>query len=142
MVVDDIWKTVAPFCKEPGPKPECTDRELIAMSLIGECRGWHMETELLSCWKNYQHLFSHLPSQSRFNRRRRNLMQATNLIRLVILRSLDLSRDSQCLIDSLLFRWFNFTWFPVLQATEKFIKPLLARRLPKNKPPLAIGCIC
>ena len=51
VVVDDIWKTIAPFCKRPGPKPECTDSELIAMSLIGECRGWHMETDLLSCWK-------------------------------------------------------------------------------------------
>jgi hypothetical protein len=101
VIVDDIWKQVAPFCSRPGPKPECTDSELIAMSLIGECRGWHMETDMLSCWKEYQHLFPHIPTQSRFNRRRRNLMQATNLIRLVILRSLDLSRDGQCLIDSL-----------------------------------------
>ena len=101
VIVDDIWKEVAPFFARPGPKPECTDSELIAMSLIGECRGWHMETDLLSCWKEYQHLFPHIPTQSRFNRRRRNLMQATNLIRLVILRSLDLSRDSQCLIDSI-----------------------------------------
>ncbi|TLM99577.1 IS982 family transposase [bacterium] len=101
VIVDDIWKQVAPFCSRPGPKPECTDSELIAMSLIGECRGWHMETDLLSCWKENLHLFPHIPTQSRFNRRRRDLMQATNLIRLVILRSLDLSRDGQCLIDSL-----------------------------------------
>ncbi len=71
------------------------------MALIGECRGWHMETELLSCWKEYRALFHHIPSQSRFNRRRRNLMQAFNLIRQVILRSLDLSMDRQCRIDSL-----------------------------------------
>ena len=51
------------------------------MALIGECRGWHMETELLSCWKEYRAMFHHIPSQSRFNRRRRNLMQAFNLIR-------------------------------------------------------------
>ena len=101
VVVDDIWKTIAPLCKRPGPKPECSDSELIAMTLIGECRGWHMETELLSCWKDYPHLFPHIPSQSRFNRRRRNLMHAINLIRQVILRSLDLSQDPQCIIDSL-----------------------------------------
>ncbi len=101
VVVDDIWKPIAPFFKRPGPKPECRDSELIAMSLIGECRGWHMETELLSCWKEYRHLFPHIPSQSRFNRRRRNLMHAINLIRQVILRSLDLSLDRQCMIDSL-----------------------------------------
>jgi hypothetical protein len=29
--VDDIWKEVAPFFAQPGPKPECTDSELIAM---------------------------------------------------------------------------------------------------------------
>ena len=57
VVVDDIWKPIAPFFKRPGPKPECGDSELIAMALIGECRGWHMETELLSCWKEYRHLF-------------------------------------------------------------------------------------
>ena len=46
-------------------------------------------------------MFRHIPSQSRFNRRRRNLMQAFTLIRQVILRSLDLSLDRQCIIDSL-----------------------------------------
>jgi hypothetical protein len=101
VVVDDIWKEIAPLFKRPGPKPECIDSELIAMSLIGECRGWHMETELLSCWKEYRHLFPHIPSQSRFNRRRRNLMRAVNLIRQIILRGLDLSQDRQCILDSL-----------------------------------------
>lgn len=101
VVVDDIWKPIAPLFKRPGPQPECSDSELIAMTLIGECRGWHMETELLSCWQEYRYLFPHIPSQSRFNRRRRNLMQAINLIRQVLLRSLDLSLDRQCIIDSL-----------------------------------------
>ena len=68
VVVDDIWKSIMPFFKRPRPGSECTDSELIAMSMIGECRGWHMETELLSCWKDYRHLFPHIPSQSRFNR--------------------------------------------------------------------------
>lgn len=101
VIVDDIWKEVAPFFARPGPKPECTDSELIAMSLIGECRGWHMETDLLSCMQEYKSLFPHIPSQSRFNRRRRNLALAINLIRQVLLRSMDLSWDSQCIIDSL-----------------------------------------
>lgn len=101
VLVDDIWKTIAPLCKRPGPAPVCSDSELIAMSLIGECRGWHMETDLLSCMQEYKSLFPHIPSQSRFNRRRRNLAQATNLIRKVLLSSMDLSRDCQCIIDSL-----------------------------------------
>lgn len=101
VIVDDIWKEVAPFFARPGPAPACSDSELIAMSLIGECRGWHMETDLLSYLREYRHLFPILPSQSRFNRRRRNLMQGMNLIRQVLLRSLDLSQDRQCIIDSL-----------------------------------------
>ena len=36
-VVDEIWLKVAPFFKRPGPKPECSDSELLAMALIGEC---------------------------------------------------------------------------------------------------------
>jgi hypothetical protein len=101
VVVDDIWKPIASLFHRPGPKPECSDSELMAMTLIGECRGWHMETDLLSCMQEYKPLFPHIPSQSRYNRRRRNLMSAINLIRQVILHSLDLSQDGQCIIDSL-----------------------------------------
>lgn len=101
VVVDDIWKSIAPLFRRPGPVPECADSELIAMSLIGESKGWHMETELLSNWKTLRHLFPRIPSQSRFNRRRRNLMLAVNLMRQIILRSMDLSQDRQCIMDSL-----------------------------------------
>jgi hypothetical protein len=52
VVVNDIWKELAPLFSRPGPPPGCSDSELIAMTLIGECRGWHMETELLSRWKD------------------------------------------------------------------------------------------
>jgi len=37
VVVDDIWKLIESFFRRPGSKPECADRELIAMTLIGEC---------------------------------------------------------------------------------------------------------
>jgi hypothetical protein len=109
VVVDDIWLKIAPFFKRPGPKPECPDSELLAMALIGECRGWDVETEMLSYWQEHRDLFPKIPSQSRFpgltartgNRRRRALMQAFNLIRQVILQSLDVAQDRQCVIDSL-----------------------------------------
>ena len=39
VVTDDIWLKIAPFFKRPGPRPECPDSELLAMALIGECRG-------------------------------------------------------------------------------------------------------
>ena len=101
VTVDDIWQQIAPLFERPGPKPRCSDSELISMALIGECRGWNLETEMLSQWREYRHLFPNIPSQSRFNRRRRNLMYAFNLIRQVILKSLDIAQDDQCVIDSL-----------------------------------------
>ena len=101
VIVDDIWKEIAPLLKRPGPTPMCSDSELITMALIGECRGWDKETEMLNNWQERRDLFPHIPSQSRFNRRRRNLMQAFNLIRQVLLCGLDLAQDRQCVIDSL-----------------------------------------
>jgi hypothetical protein len=71
------------------------------MVLIGECRGWDVETELLSQWREHRDLFPQQPSQSRFNRRRRQLMLAFNLIRRVVLRELDVAQERPCVIDSL-----------------------------------------
>jgi hypothetical protein len=101
VIVDDIVQELAPLLRRPGPEPDCSDSELITMTLVGECRGWDMETELLSHMKEHRDLFPNIPSQSRFNRRRRNLMCAINLIRLTLLRWLDLAQDRHCLIDSL-----------------------------------------
>lgn len=101
MIVDDIWQQIAPLFKRPGPKPVCSDSELITMAIVGECRGWDVETEMLSYWREHQDLFPNIPSQSRFNRRRRNLMLAFNLIRRTVLQMLDLAQDTQCVIDSL-----------------------------------------
>lgn len=101
VVVDDIWQQIAPLFKRPGPEPACSDSELIAMALIGECKGWDQETELISNWQEHRDLFPEIPERSRFNRRRRNLMQGINLIRQLILSRLDLTLDHQTLIDSL-----------------------------------------
>jgi hypothetical protein len=100
-MVDDIWLQIAPLFKRPGPAAECSDSELLTMALVGECRGWDVETDMLSQWQGHRDLFPHIPSQSRFNRRRRALMNAFNLIRQVVLRQLDLSGDGQAAIDSL-----------------------------------------
>lgn len=101
VLVDDIWNQIAPLFKRPGPAPECSDSELITMVLVGECRGWDVETEMLSYWQEHRDMFPHIPSQSRFNRRRRNLMLAFNLIRQTLLQALDVAQDQQCAIDSL-----------------------------------------
>jgi hypothetical protein len=101
VIVDDLWKQIAPLFHRPGPAPQCADSELLAMALIGECRGWDVETELLSHFRDYRHLFPVQPTQSRFNRRRRQLLQAFQLLRQLVLRMLDLAQDRHCAIDSL-----------------------------------------
>jgi hypothetical protein len=101
VVVDDIWEGLEPLFRRPGPEPECGDAELIAMTLIGECRGWDQETELLANFRERRSLFPAVPSQSRYNRRRRHLSQGFNLVRRAVLALLDLARDRQCAIDSL-----------------------------------------
>ncbi len=101
VVVDDIWKKIKPLFRRPGPEPLCSDSELLAMTMIGECRGWHLETELLANFRKHRGLFPVIPSQSRYNRRRRHLLPAFNLVRRAVLALLDLSQDRQCVIDSL-----------------------------------------
>ena len=101
VLIDEIWQHIAPQFSHPGPVSECSDSELLTLALVGECRGWDKETEMMLEWQMYQHLFPHLPERSRFNRRRRHLGLAMNLIRQAVLRSLDLVQDRQCLIDSL-----------------------------------------
>ena len=102
-IVDDIWKTIEiqPSFQRPGPAPSCSDSELITMTLIGECKGWDTETTMLSEWRARKSLglFPHVPSQSRFNRRRRSLMYGFNMVRQVVLRMLDLAADRQCVIE-------------------------------------------
>lgn len=101
VLVDDIWQQLAPSFRRPGPAPECSDSELLTMALVGECRGWELETDLLSHFREHRDLFPRQLSQSRFNRRRRQLAEGFNQLRRVVLNALDLALERQCVIDSL-----------------------------------------
>lgn len=101
VIVDDIMQQIAPLLKRRGPAPACSDSELITLVLVSECCGWDLETDMLSFWRGHRDLFPRLPSQSRFNRRRRNLMGVVNMIRQAVLQMLDVSQDRQGVIDSL-----------------------------------------
>src|SRR4051794_40802682 len=101
VVVDDLYNQIAPLFHRPGPAPQCSDSELLAMALIGACRGWDLETDLPSPSRESRPLSPVQPPQSRFNRRRRQLMQAFQLIRCLVLRMLDVAQDRQCVLDSL-----------------------------------------
>lgn len=68
---------------------------------MGQCRGWDMETDLLSQWRERPDLFLHIPERSRFNRWRRNLMHAINCIRQLVVQLLDVAYGRYCTIDSL-----------------------------------------
>ncbi len=100
-IVEDTYRQISPLFPRPGPQPLCSDSELMTMCLVSECNGWDVETNMLSEWTAHKELFPHIPSQSRFNRRRRALMHGFNLVRGVVLRLLDLAQDRQCCIDSL-----------------------------------------
>ncbi len=101
VLVDEIWPEITPRCHRPGPVPACTDQELVAMALVGECEGWDQETEFASKWARHRDLFPVQPERSRFNRRRRLLAGAINEVRRRLLARLDLALDRQCVLDSL-----------------------------------------
>jgi hypothetical protein len=99
-LVDDLWPRIAPLCTRPGSAPVCSDPELLTMALVGEAKGWHEETVLLSEWAAHRDLFPHQPSRTRFNRRRRQLAGPLNQLRRLLLRALALAADGQCVLDS------------------------------------------
>jgi hypothetical protein len=101
VLVDDFWKVVEKQFKHPRQKPLCSDSELLSMVLISEAKGWDVETEALSQWQSHRDLFPCIPSQSRFNRRRRQLADALLLLRRQLLSNLDVAQDPYCAIDSL-----------------------------------------
>lgn len=101
VVIDEVWQQLAPVFRRPGPAPACSDSEVMTMAIVGQCRGWDLETDLISQWHERRDLFPTVPERSRFNRRRRNLMHAINCVRQVVLRLLDLAQDRYCTIDSL-----------------------------------------
>lgn len=118
VLVDDLWTRLGHRYRRPGPAPACSDSELITMVLVGECRGWDEETDLVAAWQDYRALFPVLPERSRFNRRRRALMHAINDLRRAVLPVLDLAQDRQCVIDSLPVPVMHFHLVPSSPGTR------------------------
>src|SRR5215469_6898236 len=101
VLISDRFASFSPLLVRPGPVPACTDAELITLALVGECCGWDQETGVLRRWRAHRDLFPHQPQRTRFNRRRRALAPAINLLRRAIVAVLAGAQDQQCLIDSL-----------------------------------------
>jgi hypothetical protein len=117
VLVDDFWKEIERQFKHPRQKPLCSDSELLSMVLISEARGWDVETEALSHWQGHRDLFPHIPCQSRFNRRRRQLSDALMLLRQKLLSQLDVAQDPFCAIDSLPIPVVEFHHAPRCSST-------------------------
>lgn len=83
VLVDELYQVlVAPHDARPGPRSAFTDSELISLTLAAELLGLDAETRFLAyVRRNHRALFPLLPERSRFNRRRRQLVEATNRIR-------------------------------------------------------------
>ena len=99
-VIDELCQPLTLLVPRPGPAPRCSDSELITMAIVGQCRGWDVETELVSQWQERRDLFPHVPERRRFNRRLRNLMSVINLVRQAVVQVLDVAQDRYCAIDS------------------------------------------
>ena len=141
VIVDDIWQQIAPLFSRPGPQPLCSDSEVITIALVSECKGWDKESELLDHWTPYLHLFPHFPERSCFNRRRRNLMFAINLIRQIVLKQLELSGDEYCVIDSLPIPVVAFHLVPSSPGDWHGHGAAFGKVASKNKPFSATNCI-
>lgn len=107
VLVDDLYQAhVQPLDQRPGPRADCTDSEVLTIALVAELIGLDEETAMLGYLRrNHATLFPLLPERSRYNRRRRALGEALNLIRRHVLgwllRLLDPDERPLALIDSL-----------------------------------------
>jgi Transposase DDE domain len=112
VIISEAFAPIAHQVARPGPAPECSDAELLTMAIVGECLGWDHETVLISQWAQHRDLFPTQPDRTRFNRRRRALGQACNLLRRAVLAVLDVAQDRQCAIESLPIPVVQFYWVP------------------------------
>lgn len=107
VIVDELyWPLAAPADQRPGPRAAFTDSEVITLTLVAELLELDAETRFLAyVQRNHRTLFPLLPERSRYNRRRRQLIEVTNRIRGGIMarlwRVLEAEGQDLCVIDSL-----------------------------------------
>ena len=83
MIVDARSRPLAAAADQrPGPRAVCTDSALSTLTLVAELLGLDAETRCLAYLRrNHLALFLRLPERSRYNRRRRRLIEGTNRLR-------------------------------------------------------------
>src|SRR5215212_4672463 len=106
VLTDEAYREVAaPYDTRPGPRSVFTDSELITLTITAELLGLDAETRFLAyVRRNHAALFPLLPERSRYNRRRRQLVEVTNRIRGAIMarlwRVLEAEGRDLCVVDS------------------------------------------
>jgi len=106
VLTDEAYQEVAaPHDTRPGPRAVFTDSELITLTIAAELLGLDAETRFLAyVRRNHRALFPLLPERSRYNRRRRQLIEVTNRVRGAIMarlwRVLEAAGRDLAVIDS------------------------------------------
>ena len=86
VLVDDLYQRGrGPAGSAARAGAACTDSEVITLTLVAELVGLDEECRFLAyVRRNRPTLFPHLPERSRYNRRRRRLIEVTNRIRIAL----------------------------------------------------------
>jgi len=107
VIVDELYQALAaPHDHRPGPAAELSDSEVITLTLVAELVEMDKESRFLAyVRRNHLALFPTLPERSRYNRRRRQLIEVTNRLRGALLQRvlgwLTPEEGALCVIDSL-----------------------------------------
>jgi len=103
-IIDDLYHQFVPTSvsqRRNVDTAKMSDSEIITLSICGELAGIDSENAWYSFVKrNYRHLFPRLCSRTRFNRTRRALLQATELLRQKLTHSFPIPTSRYFVIDS------------------------------------------
>ena len=104
VIIDDLYQAYTPHCvrnRKNIQYAKLSDSEIITIGICGELVGIESENAWFSFVKNnYQHLFPHLCSRSRFHRIRKSLLQVTELLREKLIEESAVLNDVYRIVDS------------------------------------------
>ena len=104
VMIDELYKQYAPqevAKRKNVSKVKLSDSEIITISICGELAGIDSENSWYNfVKKNYRYLFPDLCCRSKFNRKRRDLLQVTELIREKLFQFFNVGSHDYYIVDS------------------------------------------
>ena len=104
VMIDEPYKQYAPqevMKRKNVSKVKLSDSEIITISICGELAGIDSENSWYNfVKKNYRYLFPDLCCRSKFNRKRRDLLQVTELIREKLFQFFNVDSKDYYIVDS------------------------------------------